>query len=295
LPRQPNLVAITEALIKACDEGSSVARVLNRRAGFVVDQIEKDAKTSGLLKLWGSTQNFDELAGQVIVPEQIVVAISTLAGIDYESGSPVHSGLQHTYGYLFSSLKTAFGFKRDRWTKPTIERAFGISTATLRPKPEAGTLLGNATYFMGRIAFRSRPREMAMLRRLRSSVSPVAIEYPFRSLTVVRCVEQIQIHGGVHVNLQSDYVRLPYPTEDVSWLLIYSVQDSRERVSQLVSMFPVSEESVEQNLDKASFGDRVPIRTRFNSWVNDVTGQAIEGHRSAWVVSNPNREPVPVE
>ena len=70
-------------------------------------------------------------------------------------GKIVHAGLDHTYAYLFSTLKTKYGFKRDRWLNDSIENGFQIKSFSLRPWPIEGTLLSNLTYFIGQIVYQT--------------------------------------------------------------------------------------------------------------------------------------------
>jgi hypothetical protein len=280
--RQPDLDSITQALNNA-EDAQGVARTLKRRARFVVEQLTQDARTPVLLGLWGQCQNYDELAHDLIVPPAVLGELTKLAGLDSLPDNLVHAGIQHTYGYLFSSLVTAYGLKRDRWTSSVVEDGFGHQTPVLKPKPKIGTLLANATYFAGRIAFRSRTREMAMLRRLRDYVSPQLVEFPYRSMSIVRSVDQVSLSSSIHINLQTDFVKFSHGEKhDRRWLLVYSLQDSRHQSSQLISAFPVSHEVVEETLVESDSSQTATIRPRFNAWVDGLTGPKISGIRSTW-------------
>src|SRR5205823_4357190 len=108
-------------------------------------------------RLWGTSINYDELAKAIIVHPAILraldksfvshapmevqnidaqapesVATARLLGVaptHDPAGHPLaHAGMEHTYGYLFSVLKTSFGYKRARWVSGESERGFGLKT-----------------------------------------------------------------------------------------------------------------------------------------------------------------------
>src|SRR5262245_58785993 len=111
------------AMVAAADAGKSVVPVLKKRCPHVYRQIVRDSKYPGLPALWGRCVNVDENAGKTIVHPAILEAIGIVAGVPMH-GPVFHAGLQHTYGYLFSTLQTPYGLKRERWLSTHMEEGF---------------------------------------------------------------------------------------------------------------------------------------------------------------------------
>src|SRR6185437_3416867 len=117
-----------------------------------------------------------------------------------------HAGMEHTYGYLFSTLKTAFGYKRARWVHGDTERGFGLQVGALgpdTPKVSGGSLFSNATYFFGRIAFRDNPELLAALKRGSKAVAKQILQFDYTSLKTIRLEETI---ASKNVSLRTDLV-----------------------------------------------------------------------------------------
>lgn len=279
MPRSIDFQKLSLVLGEAADLGRPVQAILRRRCRRLASQIESDGSSASLLRLWGLSINEDEVAGETIVHPGIIQTIAELAGEEC-SGEPVHAGLQHTYGYLFSTIETPFGFKRDRWVEPLIEDGLGISEPTIRPFPIHGTLLANLTYLLGRLVFRGRPRELKLLRDLRQHVSSAVLNLSrYRSPTMMRVRETVLVRDQ-SVSLHTDLVRFDTTVESAIALLIYWVADEREKNSQLITAFPVARAFLGEFLDETTYGRRRPIRTRYNAFVRDVTGHERTGTRS---------------
>ncbi|MBM82205.1 MAG: hypothetical protein CMJ78_16685 [Planctomycetaceae bacterium] len=69
-----------------------------------------------------------------------MATIGEVAGIPCH-GDVIHAGLQHTYGYLLSTIETPFGFKRDRWVDDTISASLGLRSSALRPWTKQSLLM----------------------------------------------------------------------------------------------------------------------------------------------------------
>ena len=280
MPRPVDYQKIALVMNEAAEAGRPVGGILYRRCPGIVRQIEADKVSKAVFRLWGNTLNADEVVGQTIVHPSILKAIGDLAEVDC-TGETIHAGLEHTYGYLFSTIETPFGFKRDRWVKPDIENGFQIERPALRPVPTEGTLLSNLTYFLGRHVFRGCRRELFLLRSLREHVSrEVADASRYRTTNLIRVEEAVRLRGGVEVTIHTDLIPFAVRTESVFALHVYWVQDSREKNAQLITAFPVSRAFASDILDDASFGKRLPIRTRFNGFVHGITGRTVMGSRS---------------
>lgn len=280
MPRTIDFQAVAKVLEQSARDGKSVAPMLKRRCRAIARQIEADAKVSEISRLWGQSINFDEIASKQIVDPQIMLAICEMAGTSC-SDEIVHAGLQHTYGYLFSTISTPYGYKRDRWVKPDVEAGFQIKSPSIRPVPEQGTLLANLTYFLGRIAFRGQSRELALLRRLRSAVSSEVLSVPYRQLKVRRLVETVKLSARRTLFIQTDIVSyLTGMTSSPSDLLVYSLRLSNDPIGKLVTAFPVSEEIVRELTSEDSQGSKVAVRLRFNAHVDGLSRQPMIGQRS---------------
>ena len=273
MERDRYLVEAARAMIAAADRSQSVVAVLKRHCPPIYHQIRQLRECPSLLALWGRSWNVDENAGQVIVHPAILQAIGQLAEVPLR-GRIVHAGLEHTYGYLFSLIETPYGYKRERWTLPTIEKGFGIRTPTLRDQPTAGTLLTNLTWFAGHIAFRDRPGELRRLCREAGSVSPVARDYDYAKLIVSRVVEEVTITAeherSRRVQLRTDLVPFPCAPasrEADSHLLVYSVLIGDPGRARLITAFPVTRSAAEDLTAAANQGEAVREGVPYNAWV----------------------------
>lgn len=269
---------------RSSDDPSQLRLELARRCPEIVHQLELDGQTPGVLKLWGSSLNRDEITETTIVAPHILRTVGDIAGIERD-GDVVHAGIQHTYGYLFSTIETPFGFKRDRWVKPALERGLGIQEPTIRPQPTAGTLLGNLTYLLGRIAFRGHAKEIRVLRSLRARVSPLVTDFPFSQQAIVRLTESIRLRRLRTVSIQSDFVQLAKPRKtSPDFLLVYSFRGSNLPLRQLITAFPVTAQFVQEYAAPETLGQRRPVRTRFNGFLEGLTGREGRGERTLTVV-----------
>ena len=249
-------------LIAAAQRGRSVLTAFKKLCPQIYRQVRQDARFPGLLALWGRCVNFDENARQTIVHPAILRALGELAGIPVR-GNIVHAGLQHTYGYLFSVIETPYGFKRDRWVSDDLERGLGVERSLLGERPVAGTLLANATWVLGHVAFRDEPRQRAALQRQAKAVAPELVEYDFDALNVERIVERVNRRRDV--SIVTDLVTLPHaPTGDR--LLVYSVAVGRAP-RRLVTAFPVRPEVAKALLTAANTSD---VQLKYNAYVRDV-------------------------
>lgn len=247
----------------------------------IVDQLARDAGARDVLASWGTAINFNQdpdgtFGVAPIVAPPIADALHGLARVAPRRGRIVHAGVQHTYGYLFSLLPTPYGFKRARWVEPTIERGFGLPPGTLAPRPAAGTLLGNATWLAGTIAFAREPAELAAAHSAPALVAPAV-----RALDAAasqRLVETVVVDGRT-VELRTDFVDFPHPTPAAAALLVYSVRDGAGP-AKLVTLFPIGAAS-RARYAGAPLGDAVPIAAQYNANVPGLTGHApIAGSRA---------------
>jgi hypothetical protein len=272
-----------QAMIAAAAGGRTVLPVLHRQCPHVYRQIARDSQFPGLLSLWGRSVNVDENVGQIIVDPAILQAIGELAGVPLRSPI-VHAGLEHTYGYLFSQIKTPFGFKRDRWLSGRLERGFGLEPSLFSDDPRHGTLLANLTWFLAQIVYRDRQRTLQRLVAVSRAAAPAIVDYEYAQLSACRITEQVVLttKSRREVSLITDLVPFPHapsqPSAD-STLLIYSSQNGTRSPLKLVTAFPVTAKTADEI--KASVPKRgmVEVRLRYNAYVPGLDGRALPGRR----------------
>ena len=269
-------------MLEAARANEPLTPVLEAHCPWIAAQLRKAAQSPGLVGLWGRSLNVDENANAIIVEPPILEAIGELAKRPLR-GKIVHAGLEHTYGYLFSLIDTPYGKKRDRWIEPGLDEGFGFEVPTLRDVPGAGTLLLNLTFCLGQIAFRD---QAEILERLwQDSVgaaAPSVRDYPFDELSIRRLVEEVVLpdgrRRGTRIELRTDLVDLPHATDGES-LLVYSVWNGPRLGSQLISAFPAAKDSLGELTSEDNLGDGVDIRTRYNAYVEGLTGRCLTGRR----------------
>lgn len=103
----------------------------------ILDQIHRDAAAARFDR-WGASTAIDEIVGRAVVPEDVFSLLHEAAGIpaDFPLGN---AGVMHVYGYWFSTVRTPFGFKRDRWTDGALARAYGLPREAFRWESDAAT------------------------------------------------------------------------------------------------------------------------------------------------------------
>lgn len=257
---------------------------LKNECPWICQQIAGDAATKGLFDLWGQSSNFDELARTEIVEPRILSVIGELAGIPME-GLTVHAGLQHTYGYLLSTIVTPFGYKRDRWLSPRLEQGFGLPPDVLGPAPSQGTLLANATVFAGSIAFRGNSNATKALRKVSSFAATAIRKMNFARVDHTRITESVSLRDSLgrfrSVRIQTDLIPFPHAVAGGAdnWLLVYACHDSSQPGPRLITLFTISPTFAAELTDPVRFGPAVEIRTRFNAYVAGISGKTLIGRR----------------
>ena len=247
-------------------------------------QLRKDAKNDGLKSLWGRSINFDELAHGEIVNPAILDVLHKAFRVPARQGRIFHAGTEHTYGYLFSNLRTAYGYKRARWVIPEIEAGFALPTGTISPIPHEGTLFANVAALAGKIAFRNDPAALKVLHRSWGGAAQAVRDFSIADLPIRRLEETVRFaDSGRTVVLRTDIVPFTHvptahadgtPFTGDAAVLIYSVLDSEEQTAQLISMFPVAASFGATVFAPANLGDAKPIITRYNAYVEGVYNSA---------------------
>jgi hypothetical protein len=305
---------VARTLIAQADSGHErdVGNSLKQLLPDLDRSLQEDSRRQGWKRLWGQSINYDEFAHGIIVHPAILGALGqrfgirapmTLTHVRAEgakegmgsellgkpssldpAGHPLaHAGLEHTYGYLFSVLKTSYGYKRARWVDGEIEEGFGIKPGLLGPRPAAGTLFSNVTYFAGRIAFRDEPGRLAILKAGAKALPAEVRDFDFSKVHPIRLEETVQAKdstGDVRaVALRTDLVPFIHVSGKNSHWLIYSIHDPSEGGTLLVTAFPVNSGFVDMVTKAEDLGENKPVVTRYNGFVEGVTGHKLTGNR----------------
>jgi 2'-5' RNA ligase len=95
-------------------------------------------------RYWTDSTTFDDLAKQPILPAPVMDALriphETTGGVDHAS-----AGIMHTYGYLFSQLKTPYGLKGKRWIESRVDERLGLPAGAFGPLAARGEFTSNVT------------------------------------------------------------------------------------------------------------------------------------------------------
>ena len=274
--------SLSTNLIQDIERGYPVAEKLFEILPQMRKILKTDSQRTFMKSLWGTSLNRDEHARAEIVNPKVILKLSEEVGVPLPDGDRVFAGIEHTYGYLFSILNTSFGHKRLRWIQGELENGLGLSKGTLGPFPQEGTLFGNVTYFFGRIAFRTDDAVLSQLMTLREGLSKDLIQYSYEDLTPIRVIEEVTLSESRQVQLRTDLVPfLKQPTTGgATYLLIYSVEDSQNSASQLITGFPIEDRMVKSLTAPKTLGERVLITTRYNAFVRGLSGKSVMGKRT---------------
>lgn len=238
------------------------ARARDQKLAEVFGQLTLTS-TARCLGLWGRCFNFDENARAEIVAPPLLRSLHRVAGLSTRARH-AHAGVTHTYGYLLSTLKTPYGFKRDRWLDGVLEGGLGLEPGTLM-----SNLLVHVTWLLGRVAFRPGSRAARALRRCAPAVAPAIKDLELPKVT--RIIEQLP--GPHSVCLVTHLMPLPHSHRNERWLLAYTVEQSEEQ--RLVTGFPISKGAAEE-LVAAPMG-AVHVAPRYNAAVQNA--REGPGHR----------------
>ena len=270
------------ARLAAGRSAAETEKILLAHAPGLLQQLDADRSNQALLKLWGESINFDELANGEIVSPDILAFIAGRLGAAQPRGKLMHAGAEHTYGYLFSLLPTKFGFKRARWVKPDIEDGLGLPRGSAGPLAKGGgTLLSNITCLTGGIALKDDPAAWALLKQACAACAPAIKKFSFAGVKRSRLTEEVKLAGGRKVVLRTDFVPFSGDFGGNSHLLIYSVYDSAPKQAYLISAFPVNSGFAQNALALSGLGEGKPVQTRYNAHVEGLTNAGkFKGTRS---------------
>jgi hypothetical protein len=235
-----------------------IIKVLKENNPALYKQVLMDSKDPLLPMLWGKSFNFDSGAKKQIVDEEIIKDLQALFNISNDN-KIVHAGIMHSYGYLFSTIDTPYGYKRKRWVAPTLNYAFRLSHNSLSPTTMEGGLLSNLTYFIGMIAL-SDKTQLSIFK----NVSNEIFTFDYSKLSVERLEEQTKEYTIV-----TNLVKLPRKLEkdDNEYLLIYSINDHRINKELLITAFPINSDSYKKIVAPSSLGANQKISLRYNAYL----------------------------
>jgi hypothetical protein len=265
--------AVARELVAAAEKGEATMSKLKALLPDLYRRIQLDSGKQTLKSLWGRSSNFDELAKATTVHPAIIDALSGFFAVPAPKDNVVHAGLEHTYGYLFSLLKTSFGYKRDRWVSGKIETGLDLEKGVLGPLPQEGTLFTNVTYFAGRVAFSKDPKELATIKKMKNVAQGIR-SYSFEELKTIRLIETVSIPEGEKsrtVVLRTDLVPFAHATPENAYLLVYSVVDPDLRGPKLITAFQV-DQAFGDRVKATELGEEKPVQSRYNAIVRGLTG-----------------------
>jgi len=263
----PNWEALAARVEAAAVRGAAAgAAVLDEHLPVLAEQLRSVRAMPWLLDYWGASRNHDENVGLRIVEPGALKVIAHLA----RHRLPVracHSGLLHTYGYLFSTIRTPFGCKRDRWVEPTVERGLGLRDV-LRPMPRQGSLLHNATWWFARVAWSDDARLRRRLERTVEGVAGDVLDYDYRKLRVTRITERVRLPDRRLVELHSELVAFPHANQRGPQALLIYWYRTTAHGRRLMTAFPVFADAVRELRARARGRAPVEVRPRYNALVD---------------------------
>ena len=223
---------------------------------------------------WTDSTIFDELAKEMILHPKVMDALH----IPHEATGGVErasAGIMHTYGYLFSQVKTAYGLKGKRWIESRLDERLGLPAGAFGPLPARGEFTSNVTAalmsLIGHpVTLPEAAKDVPAGRALGRLDQEVAWRTP--------AGQKISMTVSTHLVALRPLAGLE--TKDVA-LLIYEVkQDGRHR---LVTAFPI-EEAFAGSIAAVKASETPEFKPRFNlfidpSWV--VVSQRSAGFKTA--------------
>lgn len=265
-------------MVKESEETqTSILDIVKKRSPALYTQILNDSEDHELLNFWGQSLNFDSGAKKQIINDSFIADLHAQFGLANPTSNQfkvVHAGITHTYGYLFSILNTPYGFKRKRWTLPTLNYAFALQRGALSPETIEGGLLSNVTFFAGTLAFKN-DSDRLLLKRLNNVASEIK-KFNYYSLNIEHLDEELPNH-----TLRTTLLRLPFKKEleENDYLLIYSIVDKQLKKESLITVFPITTEAYNKIITPEALGINQPIVIRYNAYLEGLMGQKLSGVR----------------
>jgi hypothetical protein len=269
---------ITKKFLSNNDKSQAFVDFLKSQDLELFQSLQNQKTDCDVKNLWGKSINFDSGAKKQILDENIIQDIQNICSVKNDN-KIVSAGLMHTYGYLFSTLQTPYGYKRKRWIDPTINYGFNFNGQSISPYPLEGTLLSNLTYFAGRLAF-SEKTNLSKLEDLKF-VSKEVKSFDYKKVEVT-LLEEVISYPQTIKTLRTHFVKFKskLPNEENDFILIYSVFDQTTKIEQLITVFPIKMDAYLKSIDNNSLGDDRPILVRYNGDIGPSSEVRLSGKRS---------------
>ena len=227
-------------------------------------------------KHWTDCTPFDESARAPLLPDRAMDALglrraSTLGVVH------VSAGLMHTYGYLFSQVRTSYGLKGRRWLGSRLDERLGLPAGLFGPLAPRGEFASNLTAALLRLTGEkgSPPRA--------AKVKPSAAAAGYLEQRVIWKTPAGKLKNCSVFTHLVPLKPLPGLVTTDAYLLIYSVvRGSRRRFA---TAFPVDEKFAARVM-KTPAVKSAAFKPRFNLYVDPswtVVSQENLGYRSAAV------------
>jgi len=225
-------------------------------------------------RYWTDCTIFDELAKGEILEEKVMKAL----GIPREvTGGVAHApaGVMHTYGYLFSQLKTAYGLKGKRWIESRLDERLGLPAGTFSPLASEGEFASNLTSALLRLI--GSPEDVA--RAAKGPPAARALGHVEQRVTW-RTPDGRTVKAVVSTHLVPLIPLAGFKSSD-DYLLIYEVlRDGRHRFT---TAFPVGQGFADGILNMKPDADPA-FKPRFNLFV-DPAWTVAEQENLGWVAA----------
>ncbi len=207
---------------------------------------------------WTDSTPYDELARAPILDDRVLDGLGiphhVTGGVEH-----VPAGLMHTYGYLFSQLKTSYGLKGKRWIESRVDERLGLPAGTFSPLPPEGEFLSNVTAALARAV--GLPLDLPRASKALTSAKRFgAVEEAVRW----RLPDGSEVSGIVRTHLVALLPLREFASADTH-LLIYELEIGGAR--RFVTAFPVEKGFADSLLNAKPFDD-AKFKPRFNLYVD---------------------------
>jgi len=225
-------------------------------------------------RYWTDCTIVDELAKAEILSARTMKAL----GIRLKStGSVSHAsaGLMHTYGYLFSRLPTAYGYKSKRWVESRLDERLGLPAGTFSPLATEGEFASNLTSVLFQLI--GAPVKIARAAPLTPAAK--ALGHVEQRVTW-KTGRGTKVEASVFTHLVP-LAPLPGHKTSDTHLLVYAVR--RDGHHRLTTAFPVARAFAE-TIQRTQPDAEPVFSPRFNLYIDpgwSVTAQENSGWRAA--------------
>lgn len=239
---------------------------LNANLPNLKRELDDDKNDPYLLMLWGESKLKEK--NKEITSFKIVESLNTFFNRPTTLQS-ANAGIMHTYAYLFSTLKTPYGYKRERWLDNSLTKGLGLTQNYLSPLTKEGTLLSNLTYLIGSMALRD-TNELQILKNVASEIK----SFPHEKLKKIILKEKTNRY--VFKTVLIEFKEL---TNNQSHLLIYTFEDLILKKEVLITAFPINQKSFNKLIDEKHLGASKVIVPRYNIFIQENIS-TLSGERS---------------